>query len=75
MKKIIFILLLIAAGFLVWKYFHNPKRQPTLPEQAVGAASNFIPDEINRKNTMEKNINDSVNKENERLQKSLDQIK
>jgi len=75
MKKIIFLITLAIVGFFVWRYFKNPERKISPPEQAIDSAVNYVPNAIDRKKAMENNINSSVAKENEQLQKALDEIK
>lgn len=75
MKKIIFLIALAIAGFFVWRYFKNPQRQHTAAEKAAEAVGDYVPNAIDRKNKMESNISDSMTKENELLQKSLEDIK
>ncbi|NTW26977.1 MAG: hypothetical protein HGA36_01495 [Candidatus Moranbacteria bacterium] len=78
MKKIITIVLLLTAGFGVWKYISIKSQQPSMIKETkdtLEKTANYVPDAIDRKNAMENNINDSIAKESERLQKSLDEIK
>jgi hypothetical protein len=85
MKKLFLIVLLFAIGLGIWKYI-SIKSQPSSPindqssaiketKDALEKTVNYVPDAIDRKKAMEKNINDSVAKENERLQNSLKEIK
>lgn len=74
MKKIIFVVLLLIAGFFVWRYFKNPQRKTTAPEQGVDAVVNYVPNAIERKSTLENKVNDSARLENERLQKAMEEI-
>lgn len=78
MKKIIVIIALLAAGFGLWKYVSFRVEQSSAikaAKETVDQSVNYVPSAIERKNKMENSINDSVAKENERLQKSMDAIK
>jgi hypothetical protein len=74
MKKIIAILAVAAIAFGVWKYFHRPDRVPTLPEQALDAAGSYVPEMIDTKKQAEQRINDSMQKENDRLKTSMQEL-
>jgi cell shape-determining protein MreC len=74
MKKIILVLLLIIACFFIWKYSKKYQQDTTPPEKAVDSFVNYVPNAIERKNTMEDKVSDSVKLENERLKKAMEEI-
>lgn len=78
MKKIIIILLIAIAAILTWKYLlikpFAQKLQQSQVTKPLDDAANYVPGAIERKNTMESRINDSMQKENDRLNSELQKI-
>jgi uncharacterized spore protein YtfJ len=78
MKKIILVVLLLIAAFGIWKYISIKSQQPSVIKETKDTLEktvNYVPDTIERKKVMENNLNDSITKENEKLQNSLNEIK
>ena len=78
MKKIILLALLLVATFGIWKYVFFKSPEPSMiknTKDTLEKTVDYVPNAIERKKVMENNINDSVVKENERMQQALDGIK
>jgi Sec-independent protein translocase protein TatA len=77
MKKIIIIAVLLVITFGIWKYISIKSQEPSVIKEvkdSLEQSADYLPNAIDRKNTMENKIKDSSTQENERIKKSLEEL-